>query len=69
MEVTRQINARLDVALQEKDRIAVGMLNWFVGEQLEEVSSMEGLLGVIRRAGPNGLLFVEDSLARQGAKS
>ncbi len=69
MEVTRQINALLDLALQEKDRLAVGILNWFVAEQLEEVSSMEALLAVVRRAGPSGLLFVEDYLARRSAKS
>jgi len=69
MEVTRQINAPLDRAFQEKVRMAVGLLNWFVGEQLEEVSSVEGPLAVVRRAGPNGLLFVEDFLARRGAKS
>jgi ferritin len=69
MEVTRQINALLDLALQEKDRLAMGILNWFVAEQLEEVSSMEALLAVVRRAGPSGLLFVEDYLARRSAKS
>jgi bacterioferritin B len=69
MEVTRQINALLDLALQEKDRLAVGILNWFVAEQLEEVSSMEALLSVVRRAGASGLLFVEDYLARRSAKS
>lgn len=65
MEVTRQIYALLDVAQQEKDRMAIGLLNWFVAEQLEEVSSMEGLLAVVRRAGANGLLLVEDFLARR----
>jgi len=47
----------------------MGTLNWFVAEQLEEVSSMEALLAVVRRAGPSGLLFVEDYLARRSAKS
>lgn len=69
MEVTRQVNALLDLAQEEKDRMAIGLLNWFVAEQLEEVSSMEALQSVVRRAGPSGLLFVEDYLARRGAKS
>jgi len=38
-----------------------------VNEQLEEVSTMDQLLSVIRRAGENGLLFVEDFLARRGS--
>ena len=41
-------------------------LQWFVTEQLEEVSGMETLLSVVRRAGESGLLTVEAILARQG---
>ena len=45
-------------------------LQWFVKEQLEEVSSMDNLLKVIRRAGQDGLLRVEEYLARKtGGKS
>ena len=39
------------------------MLNWFVAEQLEEVSSMDTLLTVAKRAGDN-LLYVEEYVAR-----
>jgi ferritin len=46
--------------------IAHGFLEWFVNEQLEEVSTMQELLSVIRRAGKDGLLFVEQYLARRG---
>jgi ferritin len=63
--VTKQINALADLAQKEADHITENFLQWFVNEQLEEVSSMETLLGIIKRAGPN-LLFVEDYLARQG---
>ena len=64
LEVTRQINALMDLAIEEGDHIAQDFLRWFVTEQLEEVSTMESLLAVIRRAGEQGLLFVEDYLAR-----
>ena len=64
MEVTRQINALMDLAIKEGDHIAQEFLRWFVTEQLEEVSTMDELLSVIRRAGSGGLLFVEDYLAR-----
>jgi hypothetical protein len=37
-----------------------------VNEQLEEVSTMDELLTVIRRAGEAGLLFVEEYLVRRG---
>ncbi len=63
--VTKQINGLVDLAVKEADHITENFLHWFVTEQLEEVSSMERLLSLIRRAGAN-LLFVEDYLARQG---
>jgi ferritin len=63
MEVTRQINALMDLAIQQNDHIAQDFLRWFVSEQLEEVSTMETLLRVVKRAGDN-LLWVEDFLAR-----
>ena len=40
------------------------MLDWFVTEQVEEVSVMGELLQIVRRAGPDGLLLVEDYVAR-----
>ena len=65
LEVTRQINGLMDIAIQEKDHIAHGFLEWFVNEQLEEVNTMNELLAVIRRAGNDGLLLVEQFLARR----
>lgn len=68
VEVTKQIHALVDLAVQEKDHTTQQFLQWFVEEQLEEVSSMDQLLNVVRRAGPQ-LLFVEDYLAREGGKA
>jgi len=62
--VTRQINALMDRAIGENDHATRGMLGWFVEEQLEEVSSMDTLLRMVRRAGESGLLFVENALAQ-----
>jgi ferritin len=59
MEVTRQINNLMDIAVSEKDYLARGMLQWFVDEQLEEINKMDQLLSLIRRAGENNLLMVE----------
>jgi bacterioferritin B len=64
MEVTRNINDLVDQAIRERDHLAQGFLQWFVTEQLEEVSTMTTLHAIVRRAGDN-LLFVEDYLARQ----
>jgi ferritin len=63
MEVTRQINALMDLAIKQNDHIAQEFLRWFVSEQLEEVSTMDTLLTVVDRAGEN-MLWVEDFLAR-----
>jgi ferritin len=67
-EVTRQIYDLVEVAKQDRSYVAVRFLDWFVEEQLEEVTTMNDLLAVIRRAGPDRLLFVEEYLVRQGAK-
>ena len=66
LEVTNQINNLMSIAVEEKDFIGQEFLRWFVNEQLEEVSTMDQLLSVIRRAGEGGLLFVEDFLVRLG---
>ncbi|MEM7480228.1 MAG: ferritin [Acidobacteriota bacterium] len=63
-EVTRQIYELVEIAEQDKNYIAQRFLDWFVNEQLEEVSVMGDLLQVVRRAGADGLLHVEDYLAR-----
>jgi ferritin len=65
MEVTKQINNLMDQAIAEKDHIAQRFLDWFVDEQLEEVSTMDTLLAVVKRAG-NQLMFVEQYVARYG---
>jgi ferritin len=64
-EVTRQINALVDLAIQERDHITHNALQWFVTEQLEELASMETLLRIVQRAGESGLLHVEEYLARR----
>lgn len=64
MEVTKQISALMDRAVKEGDHLTSNFLQWFVNEQLEEMSSMDTLLRMVRRAGEQGLLFVENYLAK-----
>ncbi|MGD0042222.1 MAG: ferritin [Isosphaeraceae bacterium] len=61
---TRQIYDLVELATDEKNYIALNFLQWFVSEQLEEVSSAEARLSVIRRAGPS-VLMVEAYLAHE----
>jgi ferritin len=63
VEVTKQINELMDLAISQNDHIGQDFLRWFVTEQLEEVSTMDTLLSVVDRAGSN-ILWVEDFLAR-----
>ena len=63
MEVTRQINALMDLAITKNDHISQDFLRWFVTEQLEEISTMNKLLSIVRRSKDN-LLFADDYLAR-----
>jgi ferritin len=63
IEVTKQINDLMDLAIKQNDHIGQDFLRWFVTEQLEEISTMETLLSVVNRAGDN-MLWVEDFLAR-----
>lgn len=63
VEVTGQINALMDVAVEAKDYLGQSFLRWFVDEQLEEVAKMEQILGVIRNAGDKNLFMMEAYLA------
>jgi len=65
-EVTRQIYDLVEIARADRNYVGIRFLDWFVEEQLEEVTTMTDLLSVIRRAGQDRLLFVEEYLVRQG---
>ena len=65
VEVTKQINALVELARSENDYITNNFLQWFLTEQLEEVSSMDTLLKIVQRGAAN-LLSVEEHLARVG---
>lgn len=64
-EVTGQIHAMMDMAIQEKDYASQAFLQWFVTEQVEEVSTMENMLQVVRKAGQKNLLMVEAYLTHR----
>jgi bacterioferritin B len=63
--ITQQIHALVALAMKENDVTTLNFLQWFVREQLEEVSFMEGLLKVSQRVGKGGSQQMEDHLARQ----
>ncbi len=63
--VTTMINNLVGLAIKETDYLTQNMLGWFVNEQLEEVSSMDNLLKLVRRAGEKNLFYVENYLSHQ----
>ena len=62
-KVTDQINNLVNIAVQEGDHTSNNFLQWFVTEQVEELSTMTTLLQTINLAGGN-LLLVEDYVLR-----
>ncbi len=65
-EVTGQIYELVELCQEERNHIALRFLDWFVTEQLEEVTTIGNLLGIVERAGEGNLLYVEDYLSRHG---
>ena len=63
LAVTTSINALMDRAIAENDHLARGMLQWFVDEQLEEMSLQGDLLTVVKRADDN-VHYVEQYVAK-----
>jgi len=62
--VTEQISALVEIAGEEGNRIGEQFLQWFLKEQLEEMSSMSALLRTVERAAAVNILLAEDYLAR-----
>jgi ferritin len=68
IHVTNQINGLVELARKQNDYITINFLQWFLTEQLEEVSSMDNLLKIVERAGED-LLQADEYLARVGLRT
>jgi ferritin len=64
--VTKQINEIVDLAVKQRDHSSKNMLEWFVNEQREEMSSMDTLVRMVKRAGESGMFFVDNFLLQGG---
>jgi bacterioferritin B len=65
LRTTHQVYGLVESATAEQNYIALNFLQWFVSEQLEEVSSAQTRLSVIKRAGAS-IMMVEAYLAHGG---
>lgn len=63
--VTSKINALMDVAESEKDRAALSFLDWYLKEQVEEESSVSGVLATLKLIDDDkkALLILDKDLA------
>ena len=62
--VTEQVNALAGLAREHSDYASEQFMQWFIKEQVEEVSSMSDLLAIVERSKQNPL-WAEDWLARE----
>ena len=63
--VTSLINNLADIAQEEKDRAALGFLQWFIEEQVEEESNVELILNQLKfiKGEGHGVLMLDRELA------
>ena len=64
--VSDQIGELMGVAREEGDFLSEQFVQWFLKEQVEEVSSMSSLLAVVERSA-DAPMFIEDYLVREHA--
>ena len=67
--INEQIGNEFGASMQYVAIASRNMLEWFLKEQLEEVSSMDNLFKVVQRAGESNLIHVEDYLGRRREKA
>lgn len=63
-KVTKMINGLIDLAIEERDYATNIFLQWFVEEQVEEVSTANGIVDKIKLVGDNksGLFMLDREL-------
>jgi ferritin len=66
--ITGRIHKLYGMAVEEKDYASLGVLQWFVDEQVEEESSATEILELLKMIGDKGqgLIMLDRQLARRG---
>ena len=65
--VSDQIASLAAIAREENDFLSEQFVQWFLKEQIEEVSTMSSLLSVVERSSDTPM-FIEDYLAREQSR-
>ena len=65
--VTSRINKLVDLAGEEKDHASLNFLQWFVAEQVEEESNVDGVIQQLRLIAdaPGGLFMLDRELGQR----
>lgn len=65
--VTERINFLMDIAVTEKNYACISFLNWFIDEQVEELSMFNSLLNKLKRIGENShaIYMLDTELAQR----
>ena len=65
--ITGRINDLVNLAIQEKDHATGTFLQWFVTEQVEEETSVDNIIGMLKMAekAPGAMFMIDRELGRR----
>ena len=65
--VTQRIYKLMDLATEEREHATISFLKWFIDEQVEEESTMNGILRKLQRFGEDGsgIMMLDNELAQR----
>ncbi|MGE5294594.1 MAG: ferritin [Solirubrobacterales bacterium] len=65
--ITGRIDELMDLALKEKDHASAAMLQWFVGEQVEEEANVDSIIQKLKMAekAPGALFMMDHALGER----
>ncbi len=63
--ISKSINELMDLAIEEKDHATKSFLQWFVDEQVEEESSVDRIVNMLKMVGSqgHGIMMIDRELA------
>lgn len=67
--ITKALNGLMDLAVSEKDYATQGLLQWYIGEQVEEEANDTDVVAMLKMAGTSSgtLLMIDKQLGKRGA--
>lgn len=70
MKVTKMIDKLMDLAIQESDHASQAFLQWFVTEQVEELSSTNAVIDKLKLVAnaPGGIFILDQELGSRSAE-